>query len=615
MNKYWWKSIQYILLVGIVFLCFFIFAAPTQGKTILTKEQTEKYLNKISAYEIDKVSNPTYGSVGGEWLILGLARYGSLTEEYLNLYLNNLETEVKKCNGILSEKKYTEYARVVLALTAVDVSPNHFAGYDLLSPLAELDNVVRMGMNSVAFSLLAFDCGDYAVPNVSKEYKGIVTTREKLLTLLLKNQLEDGGWSVTGKKSEVDVTAMVLQSLANYSKQDKVKKSIDKAIRWLVSKQNDSGAFSSAGDENCESTAQVMAAMMTLGIEVSDSRFIKNGNSVLDGLLQFYQEGGFKHTKDSFVSQMSTEQAMYALTAYYRNLSDGNRLYDMDDNGNYEYKDESSKRNSPKKVKKSTKKVKKQRTNKNAEQSDIQKNIEEESVTTKNFLTDKGEIKIKTNKKLNQNRLESLKKNKIANTANSVKETKEIKEQKKKDKSNKNYYWLGIIAAIAVFTGTGVLLKRKNKLLIMLMTVCIVLSGCRGSNVNNESAGNCTILVECSTIYDNLEKLENGLKGHIPEDGVILKNQEVSFKKGDSVYDILCRELKKHNVLMEASFTGTSAYIEGIDNVYEFSCGGQSGWLYSVNGEYQQMSCSEYEIKPGDKIEWHYTCDLGEDVR
>ena len=152
MNKYWWKSIQYILLVGIVFLCFFIFAAPTQGKTILTKEQTEKYLNKISAYEIDKVSNPTYGSVGGEWLILGLARYGSLTEEYLNLYLNNLETEVKKCNGILSEKKYTEYARVVLALTAVDVSPNHFAGYDLLSPLAELDNVVRMGMNSVAFS-------------------------------------------------------------------------------------------------------------------------------------------------------------------------------------------------------------------------------------------------------------------------------------------------------------------------------------------------------------------------------------------------------------------------------------------------------------------------------
>lgn len=451
MNKYWWKSIQYILLVGIVFLCFFIFAAPTQGKTILTKEQTEKYLNKISAYEIDKVSNPTYGSVGGEWLILGLARYGSLTEEYLNLYLNNLETEVKKCNGILSEKKYTEYARVVLALTAVDVSPNHFAGYDLLSPLAELDNVVRMGMNSVAFSLLAFDCGDYAVPNVSKEYKGIVTTREKLLTLLLKNQLEDGGWSVTGKKSEVDVTAMVLQSLANYSKQDKVKKSIDKAIRWLVSKQNDSGAFSSAGDENCESTAQVMAAMMTLGIEVSDSRFIKNGNSVLDGLLQFYQEGGFKHTKDSFVSQMSTEQAMYALTAYYRNLSDGNRLYDMDDNGNYEYKDESSKRNSPKKVKKSTKKVKKQRTNKNAEQSDIQKNIEEESVTTKNFLTDKGEIKTKTNKKLNQNRLESLKKNKIANTANSVKETKEIKEQKKKDKSNKNYYWLGIIAAIAVF--------------------------------------------------------------------------------------------------------------------------------------------------------------------
>ena len=168
---------------------------------------------------------------------------------------------------------------------------------------------------------------------------------------------------------------------------------------------------------------------------------------------------------------------------------------------------------------------------------------------------------------------------------------------------------------VVVLAGVGVLLKRKNKLFVILLVTCITFSGCGKSEANEENVGKCTLLVECSTINDNLENLEKGLKGHIPGDGVILKEQEVSFKKNDSVYDILYRELKKNNILMEASFTGTSAYIEGIDNIYEFSCGQRSGWLYCVNGKYQQTSCSEYKVKDGDKIQWHYTCDLGEDVK
>ena len=66
---------------------------------------------------------------------------------------------------------------------------------------------------------------------------------------------------------------------------------------------------------------------------------------------------------------------------------------------------------------------------------------------------------------------------------------------------------------------------------------------------------------------------------------------------------------------MEASFTANSAYIEGIDNIYEFSCGELSGWMYRVNGEYAQVSCSDYKVKDGDKIQWSYTCDLGEDIK
>ncbi|MCI8956555.1 MAG: DUF4430 domain-containing protein [Eubacterium sp.] len=620
MSRCWNKLIQYVFVVGIAFICLLVFAAPAQGSTILTKSQTRNYLDKISEYEISKVAKPTYGSVGGEWLIMGLARYGTLTEDYLNLYLNNLKSEVKKSNGVLSKTKYTEYARVVLALTSVNTAPDNFEGYNLLRPLAELDNVVKTGMNSVAFCLLALDCGNYEIPDIAKEYTGEKTTREKLISILLNNQLNDGGWAITGKKSEADVTAMVLQALSKYRKQEKIEKAVENGVKMLSFRQSKSGAFSSGGSENCESTAQVLAAMTALEIKVTDSRFIKYNHTVLDGLLQYYMDGGFKHTKDSFVNQMSTEQAMYSLTAYYRSLSDENGLYNMKDNKKtLEKKTKVNKRkdniilnqkiNHRERASKET-----DITGQNKMGDSLQKNTDADVKETQADYRVKKNTKGKLDRK--NNKAEEAQQKETAEINSQENMTKERMVQDNKLEKNDN--WIGIILGVLGLTVAGILLKRRNKLFIMLITVCLIFGGCTKSNPENEikeTAGSCTILVECSTIYDNLDNLDKGLKGHIPKDGVILKEQEVSFKREDSVYDILSRELKKNNILMEASFTGMSAYIEGIDNIYEFSCGGQSGWLYCVNGEYQQKSCSEYKVKSGDKIEWHYTCNLGEDVR
>ena len=149
----------------------------------------------------------------------------------------------------------------------------------------------------------------------------------------------------------------------------------------------------------------------------------------------------------------------------------------------------------------------------------------------------------------------------------------------------------------------------------LFLLVTVTMSGCGKSNAPQKEAGNCTILVECSTIYDNIKDLDKGLKNHIPKDGIILKSQKVKFYERDTVYDVLKRQLDKNSILMEASFTGKSAYVEGIDNIYEFSCGKKSGWMYSVNDKYPQVSCSEYTVKDGDVIKWRYTCDLGEDVK
>lgn len=162
---------------------------------------------------------------------------------------------------------------------------------------------MKSGLNGAVFSLLAFDCGNYDIPDAKNDYTGRKSTREKLISVLLTAQLEDGGWANMGSRSDVDMTAMVLQALGKYRKQDEVKTAVNRGIQYLSAKQNGSGAFSSSGVENCESTAQVLTAMTVLGIHVSDDRFVKNGNTVLDGLLKYYKDGGFKHTANSFVNR------------------------------------------------------------------------------------------------------------------------------------------------------------------------------------------------------------------------------------------------------------------------------------------------------------------------
>lgn len=614
MNWICQKIIKGFSFVSIFLICSIVFAAPIQGKTVLTKEQTADYLDKISEYEMNKVVTPSYGSVGGEWLIMGLARYGTLTENYRNIYLNNLKTEVEKCKGVLSEKKYTEYARVVLALTSLEKDPTDFAGYNLLRPLVELDNVIKNGLNGVTFSLIAFDCGNYDIPDAVEEYTGKKVTREKLISILLNAQLEDGGWAYLGSKSDVDMTAMAVQALGKYYHQGKVKVALDKAVKWLSSKQNASGAFSGGGSENCESTAQVLTAITILGIEVSDSRFVKNDNTILDGLLQYYKDGGFKHTDNSLVNQISTEQAMYGLAAYYRSLTDENSLYDMGDSGKYnKIVDNHFKGKSKKKKTKKTARPTKQSTEKKetGEENKVNKNQEEEY--TIESPSERKKVKEEETTKEKVLKQESKK---DINTSQSQKteSTMENQEKTQDKKKDRNYGLIGILFVGIAIVGTGIFLKKKNKLLIMLVVVCLTISGC-GKNTVSESAGKCTILVECSTIYDNLKDLDKGLQGNIPKDGIILKEQEVSFEKDDSVYDVLSRELKKNEILMEASFTAKSAYVEGIDNIYELSCGDLSGWMYSVNDQYSQVSCSDYKIKDGDKIQWRYTCDLGEDIK
>lgn len=126
------------------------------------------------------------------------------------------------------------------------------------------------------------------------------------------------------------------------------------------------------------------------------------------------------------------------------------------------------------------------------------------------------------------------------------------------------------------------------------------------------------LTIRCDTILDNWNNLDPALKyeKYVPSDGVILMRTEYVLRKGDTVYDVLDRAVRHNQIQMECIYSQNygSVYVQGINHLYEFSCGELSGWMYMVNGEFPNYGCSKYELKDGDEIVWCYTCDLGRDV-
>ncbi len=135
-----------------------------------------------------------------------------------------------------------------------------------------------------------------------------------------------------------------------------------------------------------------------------------------------------------------------------------------------------------------------------------------------------------------------------------------------------------------------------------------------------ENSETVTITIRCDTILDNYDKLAKPLRSeqYVPSDGVILAETEYVLRQGDTVFDILDRACRYNKIQME--YQGADAnryntvYVQGINHLYEFSCGRLSGWIYKVNDEPADRGASAYKLKNGDSIAWLYTCDLGRDV-
>ena len=302
---------------------------PSTAKAMTVTNDAGEAENAFSAtgnYLVN-LGTPTVNSIGGEWMVIGLARSGyTIPEEYYDYVVAFVRENINEVQQ-LHHAKSTENSRIILALTSVGKDVTNVDGHNLLLGLTDMDYLKKQGINGPIWALIAFDSGNYAIPEGN-------VTRENLINTILEAQLADGGWALTGEVSDPDMTGMALQALAPYYENNVlVKAAVDKALTALSDMQAEDGSFASIDGPSSESIAQVIVALTALGIDPDqDERFIKNGISVWDALLTYYiPGGGFRHVLDGDLDGMSTEQGYYAMTAYYRMLEKKTSLYDMTD--------------------------------------------------------------------------------------------------------------------------------------------------------------------------------------------------------------------------------------------------------------------------------------------
>ena len=119
----------------------------------------------------------------------------------------------------------------------------------------------------------------------------------------------------------------------------------------------------------------------------------------------------------------------------------------------------------------------------------------------------------------------------------------------------------------------------------------------------------CTLNVECKSILNNMDKLKDGHSEYVPANGYIIKGYKYTAKAGFTAYDALKKACKDNGIKLTAKSSMYGTYVSGINNIDEFDCGSQSGWMYSINGNRPNVSASSQRVTDGDEITFEYVCE------
>lgn len=296
-------------------------------------EETDAIFADTAQLVYEGTQLPQGDSAGGEWAVIGLARSSfPVPEAYWQRCYETLEARVRDCGGVLHPRKYTEYSRVITALSAMGRDPREVAGYDLTRPLGDFDQTVWQGLNGPIWALIALDSQDLPMPQNPEARTQ--ATRQMYLDYILDRQCPDGGWNLQGDgtaASDPDITGMALQALAKYQDQPSAAQAVQRALEWVSRQQDGTGGVPGWGADSVESCAQLILALCELGIPLDDPRFVKEGHTLADKLFSFRApEGGFVHSLEHPErNAMATEQALCALAALQRAEQGLDSLYRM----------------------------------------------------------------------------------------------------------------------------------------------------------------------------------------------------------------------------------------------------------------------------------------------
>lgn len=231
------------------------------------EKSLEKQTNSTAEYVKEAVQAPRLSPVGGDWAVKGLAESElRVDSDYFDMYYDNVRAAVKSSKGQIQEQYYSDYARVVIGLTAIGKNPSQVEGYNLTEPLDAYEELTMQGVNAVAYTLVAANTA------------GVQLVHENAYIEFLMNAMES--------MEQVDYVAMSLLGLSFYRENEEVEAVIEKGIRYLSDVQQENGSMGS-----CESTSEAIVVLSQLDIDVfRDDRFVKNKGSLGESLMS-YKDG------------------------------------------------------------------------------------------------------------------------------------------------------------------------------------------------------------------------------------------------------------------------------------------------------------------------------------
>ena len=601
-----------------------------------TVDEVQSFIDGIVAYKLSETgSGSAQDWINGdltegagswsEWYIIALSQSGQYD---LSSYENGLRAYIRY-NNVPSATSREKYA---LALAASGSTDRYIA--EVLD-----SSIGQQGIMSWIYGLHIINNG----------YTSDFFDADKVIDSLLSMQLGDGGWALFGANGDIDVTAMTMQAMAPYyGSRDDVRSAVDRGIDFLSERQNDDGGFASFGTANSESTAQVLVTVSALGIDcLSDERLIKNGCTLIDGLLKYrLPDGSFCHTLDGYQNESATMQALYSLVAYKRYRDGRGPLLIMDNRRALDAPSPEQPSVQPAQPQQPGGSVSIQPDTPAVTTPSAPGTVSPTAtaavsgtVTTGNAASQTTTVSGRTSTTISavsgtSGFTVTMSVTIVSGTGSDTSVTSvavtALTTSASKGGGNSSYK----VKAIIIILISAVLLslilfatgKRNYKNFIAVAIVAAAAAAAvlftdiktKDEYYNGEkkskpnAVGTVTLTIRCDTIAGKSDS------EFIPEDGIILDTTDFDIDEGETVFDILTEAARAYGIQVENTGSkGNShgmVYIAGINYIYEKDFGDLSGWVYHVNGISPSRNCGEYVLSDGDQIEWLYTCELGYDL-